>query len=135
MMKIRNEQIDEIQQERERAFIEEIIDALQENHPKAVEGIRRNTLREMVGNGIERARGHRLTKKYAIGLFIELMFLVAPNFDEYPPIQITLKDRTVDPDERMNRLADSITERQWQGAKARSDSAAWGLASGGPNHG
>lgn len=125
MLIIRSEQMKIFRDKDEQEFIDTVMNDLQANYPEEIEGIQPETLRQMVQNGIIRAQQYGLTKKYSIALFIELMFLIGPNFDEYPPVSFVLRDCRLEPNARMDKLVDSITEHQWQGAIRRTDPIAW----------
>jgi hypothetical protein len=129
-MIVRKTQITAFQDHIERDFAREIRRDLETHHPDLLVGIPPAQLDLMVRSGMRRARSHGLARKYSIALFVELMFLVAPNFDEYPPVATLLKDRSIGPDARFDAVVATTSEQQWQGARKRSNPAAWNMNAG-----
>ena len=100
---------------------------LEANHPPVVSGIPPERLKLMIRSGMGRAKSHGLMKKYTVALFVEVMFLVAPNFDEYPPVAYIFRRQDLRPDDRMDLVVDTLTDPQWESVRRRSDPLAWGL--------
>jgi hypothetical protein len=123
---IRQEQMEAFEREAGRQFVDRLMAHIRPAPHRCPPGLDEATLRRMVVRGIERARGHGLTGQRAITLFVGLMFEVAPNFDEYPPIRALLARADRTPDARMDLLLDTLSPGQWHGALRRHDPAAWG---------
>jgi len=85
------------------------------------------TLMKMVRLGIERARLYDFTWESSITSFILLMFKVAPNFDRHPLIARALKDARFAPDERIEKIWERVTARNWEAAREDYDASAWQL--------
>jgi hypothetical protein len=122
----RDSQGERFLRQQEEELARKIRDDLKQHHPHTIEGVSPAELAWRIRNGMDRAKKHGFTKKYAIALFVELMFLCSPNFDEYPPVVAMLKRGDVEPDERIDLIAGEMTEDQWQGARRRYRHSAWG---------
>jgi hypothetical protein len=135
MLTIRQEQFDAFEHVTEAEFERRLMAYLVENHEDAV--VRLPTgefrvaelpaelLREIVRNGIARARSHDLTWESTVTAFVVIMFAVAPNFDEHPLIRRALKDARFEPNARLDEMWDSTTNENWETARASYDPAAW----------
>src|SRR5229473_2749666 len=121
MLRIRPEQLKVFQPVTEAAFEERVIEYLREEHPDAVVPISSGaptlladlpdeTLLEMVQVALRRARNYGMTWESTLTAFVVLTFVVAPRFDECPPIHQVLTDSTIDPDARIDALWERTTE-------------------------
>ncbi len=97
----------------------------------AVRELPEATLREMVGDGIERARGYGMTSEAGLACFVVLMFVVAPNFDEHPAIKRRLTEEKIQPDARVQGLPKTVAEPDWEDARSRYEPGAWKVSQGG----
>ena len=141
MLTIRREQLEAFRPVTEAEFTGRIADHLRSKHSRSVLRLRKSPtllerlsdelLREMVRNGIERARSYGLSWESSISGFVVLMFTVAPNFDQHPIVQRVLTASEVAPDERMKLILSEMKSSNWQEAKDRYDSSAWQSQSGG----
>ncbi|WP_437894475.1 hypothetical protein [Sorangium sp. So ce124] len=131
MLKIRDEQRRALAEAQEARFVEALGAHLREHHPDAVGGVPAPVMRRRIERGVARARSHGLTWESSIATFVALMFKIAPNFDEYPPIRAVLAARGRPPDERVGQLFERIRGEDWQRAMRRYDARAWGLDEGG----
>jgi hypothetical protein len=100
---------------------------LRKRYPKRVKGLSDEKLTSMIVNGMARARRHGLTSLSAIFPFVELMFDVAPNFDEHPAAQACLRDESCEPNKRIALLNRRLTEAEWREAGDHYDWSAWGV--------
>lgn len=125
MPTVRNDQMAAFQTSAERDFEDRILALVRRQNTGIPPGTSEERLREMVVNGIRRARSHGLTAEQPIGKFVGLMFGIAPNFDQYPPVRAILADPRVEPNRRVQALLDGLTTQQWTGAARRYDLAAW----------
>jgi hypothetical protein len=125
VLKIRKDQIDTFDQIAEERFVDKLIAYLKERQSVWVANSPDDELRRRVRWGINRARSHGMTWESAIMKFVGLMFRIAPNFDEYPPIAALLARTDVPPNELADRLFTDITTEQWEAAMQRYDPAAW----------
>ncbi|HYZ84479.1 MAG TPA: hypothetical protein VE621_08755 [Bryobacteraceae bacterium] len=124
---VRNEQLDRFRNEKEEELARVIRNDLERNHPQTTQGLSPAIMAYRIRTGIDRARTHGLSKQYAVAMFVELMFLIGPDFDEYPPFKATLRRKDLKPDDRIDVLVAETTERQWQNARLRYNPAAWGV--------
>jgi len=122
---LRSSQIQVFAKTREEECARKIRLDLEANHTSKIAGIPDERLDRMIRNGIGRARSHKLTKQYTVAMFVELMFIVAPDFDEYPPVATIFRRRDLDPDDKIDIIIESTSEEQWEDAKLRGNPAAW----------
>ena len=113
-MKIRREQFDRMLQHDEKAFVDMIINHLQEESPELVEDIPTDELQEMVSNGIARARTYGLYSDEDLVAFVSVMFEIAPNFDEHPAIHRVLRDDTIPIEQRFDSLFERVPDEAWE---------------------
>jgi hypothetical protein len=116
------EKLDKIAEER---FCGKLMAYLRENQSVWVQYSPDEELRQRVKWGINRARWHGLTWESSIMKFVSLMFRIAPNFDEFPPVAALLARTDVSPDELADLLFTEITAEQWDAAMKRYDPTAW----------
>lgn len=125
MIQIRPEQIRAFDASVEDSLVSRIVQHLRAHHGDAVGQLPDDGLRDMVAQGLKRARKYGLAWESSLTTFVALMFEIAPNFDEHPAFQRILRDPSVPPDHRMDALGARITDAQWEQAEALHDSAAW----------
>jgi len=114
MLKIRKEQIDAFLPKTDEETVDFIVAHLGEESPSLIERLPQESLREMVGNGMARARGHGLGRLEDLTAFVSIMFEIAPDFDEHAELRRVLRDETVPADERMDRLFNSELDDAWE---------------------
>lgn len=124
MIQLRPEQIAAFQRQAETGLLDRIVQHVRTEHAVIVNGFPDPTVREMVQNGIARARRYGLTWESSLTAFVGLMFAVAPNFDEQPAIHGVLTDGHFAADERIERLL-RLRDRHWNDARSRYDERAW----------
>lgn len=112
----------------EEEFEREIMQFLRTDYPENVKDIPPDVFRLMVQNGIARARSNGLTWRYSISMFVSLMFLIAPNFDEHPIIRRRLSNPVAEPDYLIDSVVDVTTPDEWLEAGLLYDHTAWGTA-------
>lgn len=137
MLIIRPEQMDAFRDVAEQALVSEMVGYLREKHAGAivrlsdgvytVKQMADETLREMVINGLARARANGMTWKSSLQAFVVTMVVAAPNFDEHPIIQRILKDEKIAADQRLDALWERTTEQNWEAVERNYDVSAWGL--------
>lgn len=125
MLTIRPDQMSVFDEQAERGFVDHLRELVKRQGAPLPPGTDDIRLTEMIRHGIARARSHGLTWESSIGKFVGLMFAVAPNFDEYPPIRAILSNPRVPPNERVALLMDRVTPEQWSGASRRYALPAW----------
>ena len=62
---------------------------------------------------------------FGLGLFVALMFEVAPDFDTDPKIRDLLGDQSWPLDARLDAVGDALTDDEWGQVAARADPKAW----------
>ena len=109
----------------ESALVARVTGFMQETQSEIVAGFPEPLLREMVENGLSRARRYDLSAESSLTAFVALMFQVAPNFDEQPVVQRVLTDARLPPDDRIDALTRRVKTRHWRDAQRRYDERAW----------
>jgi|GEM_PF-2818825 len=79
----------------------------------------------MVECGLQRVRRYHLEDPADIDAFITLMFSFAPNFDMSPGIHQILTSEDIADADRMDLIAETITEGEWESAVRAYDASAW----------
>jgi hypothetical protein len=106
-------------------FIDFVVAHVQRHCRDSVRDIDPVSLREMVTNGLARARSHGLSRAKDLTAFVAIMFEIGPNFDEQPEIRAALRDGRIAPDERFDRMLSTVSDDAWTDAERRRDSEAW----------
>jgi hypothetical protein len=125
MLKIRKEQLAAFLPKNDREIIDFIIKHLQDESPELIDRIPEDGLREMVGNGIKRARKYNLTSLADLTGFVSIMFEIAPNFDEILEIQNVLCNQNVPPETRFSMLFERELDEAWEKAANSYNAEAW----------
>jgi hypothetical protein len=126
-MQIRQKQLEVFQQRAEENFVHKLEQYLRQHHAQATQVYSNELFRQLVTNGIARARRHGLTFENKIAFFVALMFEIAPNFDEHPRLREILEATSSPPDEQIDMLTEWAIERDWLEAKQNYDYQAWNL--------
>ncbi|MBL8483701.1 MAG: hypothetical protein JNJ60_16000 [Rhodocyclaceae bacterium] len=124
-MRIRSNQIEALNRDADERLVEKMAAYLRQEQTVWVANSPDAELRQRIRWGINRARWHGMTWESSIMKFVGLMFRIAPNFDEYPPIAALLERTDVAPDELADLLFSEISGEQWEAAMDRYDPAAW----------
>jgi hypothetical protein len=124
-LKIRAEQMEVFQRRAEEAFVRRVVQHLRSEHAKAIERYDDGLLREIVQEGIGRARRHGLTWESSLTAFVALLFEVAPDFDRHPSIARILQDERIPANHRVRALVDRIGEEEWEEAAGLGDPDRW----------
>jgi len=119
MVVIRKEQMKVFDEQARQTLIDEVVRDLVEHNPRDVAGYSHEQLRRLVAQGLERAAAYGFHKKFSLSLFIEMTFLAAPNFDEYPPIRYILSHPGIPADERMDRVVGTLRDAEWEEVRRR----------------
>jgi hypothetical protein len=125
MLKISNEQMDEFLPKSNKDIINFIIGHLNNEHYDYISDIPSDTLREMVANGITRARSYSFSDLEDVTVFVTWMFVMAPNFDEQPKLREILHDVTIPAEERINKLLVDELNSSWEEVQQNYDGDAW----------
>jgi hypothetical protein len=124
MIHLRPDQLAAFQARYDTGLLDRIVQHVTVEHADVVGGFPEPLVREMVANGLARARRYGLTWESSLTAFVALMFTVAPNFDEQPAIHRVLMNDRLPPDERFE-LLQRIRDRHWRDAQHRYDERAW----------
>lgn len=133
MLIIREEQIQHFIAADEDQLVEVITRAVQQANEERVAGYDDEKLKKMVKIGIERAKGHKLTRGQDIAAFVAVMFEVAPKFDEQEEIKLVLNDTNFPPEERFYQLFSRVSEEAWREAETLYEDTFWFPANSAPN--
>ncbi len=135
MLQILPQQLEAFGAVTDELFVKRIVDHLRANYLETivqlpsgsltVKEIDEAQLKAMVSRGIARARVYGISHESALAGFVGIMFEAAPNFDGHPVLQPILKDQSVDPNSRIERLLDHFSEEIWEDVKARYDRQVW----------
>lgn len=125
MLTIRKEQMNVFEDERERDFVDRVMQFLKERHTAVVEDLSDDVLRQRVQVALERGRNHGLTWESSLVGFVALMFEVAPNFDQHPAFKRALSMPIEDENERIRAIYKSVSDAQWHEAQEYYDPSAW----------
>lgn len=127
MLVIRQKQIDTLIKKSDEEFVEFLFGHVKKEQPDFTSEYKDETLREMVRNGIKRAERYNFSTAEDITAFVSIMFEIAPNFDQPPPIKAVLEDEKFSPAKRLERLwSPLVTEEDWANAEDAYDEKAWG---------
>lgn len=124
-MIIRKAQFRQYLQVDESQFVNLIIKHLREDDPDLVAHLSDDTFREMVANGLVRARSYRLNTDEDLMAFVAVMFEIAPNFDEHPALNAVLTDERRPIDVRFDDLFTPDLDKAWTEAADSYDTNAW----------
>ena len=135
MLMIRARQLDVFQPVAEAAFVRRIVVHLRTSHADAViqfpnevilvKQISDERLRQMVEDGIARARNYGMDWESTITAFVVLMVVAAPNFDGHPLIERVLRDERASANSRIDQLWERTSEENWEVVRKNYDPTAW----------
>jgi hypothetical protein len=123
MLTIRQAQLDALQRESDRSFGRAVADDLRDRNAGGAATIADERRLELVAAAIARARSYGIADRYSLAMFANLVFLVGIDFDDVPSIGFILRDRTIPPARRLDRVIDSLLPWQWDTVKRRSTPA------------
>jgi hypothetical protein len=126
-MIVRNQQILELRDSPDRDFHKRALRYIQLRFPRFAEALAEEALDQMVSNGIARGRNLGLTWESTLIRYLELMFRIAPNFDEHPQIRSRLIDESISPDQRLNVVLERTSYGTWREVTRQYDPMAWGV--------
>ena len=116
MLVIRQEKMDVLQEHAEEDFVKRVMNYLRKEQDAETYQLNDEELRERVKFGIEKARSYYLTWEQPIGLFVQLMFSISPNFDRQENINTVLTEIYEEPNEKMDYLWDETSDDDWEEA-------------------
>jgi hypothetical protein len=119
MIKIRQEQIDAFIPQDDESIIDFLIEHLNDEHYDYISDMPSSTLREMVANGLTRARSHGFTKLEDVTVFVTWMFVMAPKLGKI------LRDVTIPAEERIDKMLVDELNSSWEEVQQNYDGDAW----------
>jgi hypothetical protein len=135
MFIIRSRQLSAFENVAHEMLCKDIAEYLCENHfdtpvflpaeESEIEKLPSETLNALINTGLRRARAFGLKWESSLSSFVVLMFVVAPNFDEQPAINAGLKNDSIEPDLRLEKMWKTTSEEDWQTAARNYDAEAW----------
>ena len=125
MLTIRPHQFAILSEAGDRRFIPRAARYLSLRYAALVEDLPDEVVHDMVRGGVARARQYGIQHESALIAFLELMFAIAPNFDEHAAIAAMLTDPKVPADERIDRLVSRTTFETWMDVCRDYDPFAW----------
>jgi hypothetical protein len=125
MLKIRAAQMSSLLDARLGYVAETLRPYLRHHHANATAGFDDDQLAQRIRVGLRRARGWGFETMFGLGLFVALMFEVAPDFDTDPKIRDLLGDQSWPLDARLDAVGDALTDDEWGQVAARADPKAW----------
>ena len=85
------------------------------------EELTRVPFREMIEHGIEVARGYGLKTERDLAGFVLNMVRINPEFHRQPRINAILKDASLEPPERREKLLTDVSDDEWEEAARMTD--------------
>ena len=85
------------------------------------EELTRVPFREMIEHGIEVARGYGLKTERDLAGFVLNMIRINPEFHRQPRINSILKDASLEPPERREKLLTDVSDDEWEEAARMTD--------------
>jgi hypothetical protein len=132
MLIFNDQQLDSLLRADEARFVQATIDHVNRHCYADVRNLPPSSLREMVENGIARARSRGMqTSRDVIG-FVAIMCEISPSFDEQQEISRALDTIELDAPNRLDQLMDIVSDEAWAEANASWSPKGWklGLAKG-----
>lgn len=137
-LSIRAEQMSFIESETQERFVRQIVAHLLAEYSSAtvtlpseerftVNTLPKETLLELVRVGIARARTFKMTFESSIAAFTVLMFEISPNFYANRICQVVFSDDQVQPNDQIELLVNTLSEKNIISIQENYDPAAWKL--------
>lgn len=101
--------------------VEKIINYLKWRCPEELAGSTKEKLQEKVEAGIKRARVYGIEKEKSLMAFVELMFTVTPDFDEYPKVRQPLRWKQFNPNQVIVAQATEFLIKKYCGNPDKSE--------------
>ena len=125
MLKIRREQFEALKQTEEE-FVGWIVSQIRQEHGEIIADLPDEKVKLLVECSLQRAReAYQFTHRPLLAAYVMTMFVCAPNFDEYAPIQKILTDAEIDEQQKYSALIENTTEEDRIAARRDYDKRAW----------
>lgn len=103
----------------EARLLDALVDHVRTHHAEDIEGLNDATVRARVAEARVRADQYGLGRAQCLAFFVASTFVLGPRFDEEPAIRDVLTRHDLEPEDRIIRLLQSLTEQDWSRAKNR----------------
>lgn len=113
MLIIRKEQMLAFSNYMKKSFEDRVAVHLRENFPKETEKLSNEELRGIINKGIESAGKYNIVRECDVAKYIELMFLITPDFDtnkDTPWARRILVNSGISGEEKIRRLLASLPQ-------------------------
>jgi hypothetical protein len=124
MLKMRPDQMRAFAVHAERQLAARIVKYVRREFPSAVAGLPLSEQRARVRYGMWRARNHRLERERSLTTFVTLMYVIGPDFDRHPDVQVHLLG-AASPDDAFDALLDGLGEEHWNRIARGCSSSVW----------
>ena len=111
MLTIRKAQTDVLREYMIGRFVDRMVVHLSSRFPEKCRELGDSEIREWIREGMRRCRAYELKSEAHVAGFVELMFLVSPEFDYHPEspwIRTTLEDKNIPPRKKLDIVRDEI---------------------------
>lgn len=125
LLQLRDGQLQMCGEAIDRDLIRVIYWHLRNHHARSVQFLSKEILQDRIGFAIAKARRYSLGSVADLAGFTALMFELAPNFDEHPSFKSILVDPALSSENKLRRLSQVVTEREWQEAMNLYDRSFW----------
>lgn len=125
MLVIRKEQIQHFIAQNDADLVRLIRQIMRECCPGRVENYSDKLLDGMIKLGLEKAKKYNFEKAETIAAYVAVMFEIAPDFDEQPPIKQVLEDKNYLIDDRFFQLWQRVDEKVWMEAEQKYNAKLW----------
>jgi hypothetical protein len=133
-MVIRSSQIDALKRDRFNCYVKKLVDLLRTRYSDTIVQLTAGSrpvarlpealLDRLIHASVEKGLQYHLSSESDIATFVLWKFVVAPNFDRHPRCQEVLRDSSAEG--RIDHLRRVMSDDDWEIARARYDSDAWG---------
>jgi hypothetical protein len=116
MLKIRHEQMRQLDAIAVDGFLDRVVEHLQERHREAIEGVSAEDLRRGAEAALAVGRGYGLHTEAVLTGFVALSFVISPGFHRQPTINRVLRRMRFDADQSLDRLTAKTRAADWEEA-------------------
>ena len=112
MLKLRTAQLRALALEARERFVREVFVGLPDVFPGDDRVLDEAVMRELIGNGIDRAATYDIHASGDVTLFVYLLHELGEGFDERPWIRKLLTSKSLDPSERLSLIYQRLEAAQ-----------------------
>ena len=123
MITIRQAQMHLFEEVQKQVFIDEVAREIREHYSQECAQLNDQELRRTVADGLARGWHYGFRKKYSLSMFIQLLFLAGRDFYLYPPIRYLLTHPAIPPDDRIDKILESMRDADWNEMRKRAGRA------------